>query len=136
MTYPKQLTKIAEDTLSPFLSQIEGLGEGETLRWEDSASALDQFRYCLYSWLYLSGNKSYFKVKRLSPGELILTRLKNIAPRLVSSLSPSQVFVRDMLGGIALEEEVLSVLKEAIHTEELRLEDFEEVLDLWRKKDD
>ncbi len=134
MTYPKKLSPEAQEALAEYTETIEELQEGESLRLKEASEVLDRFRYHLYAWLFLSGNREYYRVKRISPQELHVIRKIVPRPKLIEAETRAEIFVKGNLLACQDEEEALEKTKEAILSGELDIEEFENVRTEWRLK--
>ena len=135
MTYPAKLSPEATEALAPLEEKITSLEENKFLILEDTPEAMKRFRYHLYTWLFVSGIKDYYRVKQLSPEKIMIIRLgRPRTPQIKeSALSSVEAFVKEELLEVLEEDEARERLKKAILDGELVFEDYDRGVEEWRR---
>lgn len=83
MTYPKKLKPEQIEILGPILHRMNNLEPGESFKIKDHTFIIDEFRYLLYSHLYITETKHLFKLIRRGPTELEIKKKINRSPQII-----------------------------------------------------
>jgi len=127
MPYPK---KANIDGFETEIAQIDALRPGQSLPLTGSVDAIDHIRGVLYAYLHQFKVKRLYKINRVAPERLIVTRKPKHKVSVAYEGTPSHIkeFITRHLSGIYDEDEALQLIRDS-----LEKSDWLETLDEWRR---
>ncbi len=134
MSYAKKFTPEQAATIAPIIKEIEALDQGDHFSLQDTPEALDYLRFLIYSWLYQTGIKSAFILKRLSLKELRVVRKQSPSPLIINQEETEGItFCLEHLLEIDEESTVEHKIRDAVSGRILSPEFATEALFEWRR---
>jgi hypothetical protein len=132
----RRLTADQALSLAPTLDKMSALREGQNALFAfENEEECTRVREAIYSWLFFKNLKALYRLRRVSPSELLVSRRAFRGPANVTVSAANEkipAFVCEHLLGLS-EHQVRKALAQALGTDQLTPEESCEALSEWKR---